>query len=185
MAAQYFQEMNQSISYGTVDNSPPTFGGITGLSANANGSLTISWSEATDVSLTVSYKIYVKAGNTTGLFTPANLVGAAYALSHILYHLEDDSCLVEGVTYHVGVRAVDTAGNETSNTETMSAVSSGVYTNSIATAINSIVSTNVSLSSAVGTLTTDVDNLGLENTALEDTRKKLNNVVGLIVGLSS
>jgi len=145
---QQFTRFNQKVSFGTVDNALPTFGGITGLTANPNGALTVSWSAATDVSLPISYKIYIKAGNATGLFTPTYLALSSFALSHMLYHLPDDSCLVEGVTYHVGVRAVDSAGNETTNTETLSEVSTGVYTDSIATAINALTADTLAIRNA-------------------------------------
>lgn len=157
MSVQYSKKLNQKVSFGATDNAVPTFGGITGLSANANGSLTASWSAATDTSLPISYRVYIQAGSATGLFAPANLALAAFELSYTLYHLPDSSCLVEGSTYYVGVRAVDAVGNETTNTQTQHAVSSGVYTNNISTAINSITTITKALGNISSLIVSEVE----------------------------
>lgn len=116
-----------------VDITPPTFGGITSLIANPNGSVKPSWSAATETGTPpVRYNVYIKKDNATSLFTSANLLLSTPLLTLDLYQTPDGLPLQEQATYFVGVRAVDGVGNESSNTQSLSVISSGVFSQSLA-----------------------------------------------------
>lgn len=112
-----------------LDITPPTFGGITSLSMNSNGSLVASWSAATDASTPVRYNVYIKKGTATGLFSVTPYI--TQGLSIKLYDDADGIRLAYGETYYVGVRAVDSIGNMETNTSSLSAVSTGVFAGEI------------------------------------------------------
>jgi len=131
--AQCFSQMQQMTpSSAITDTTPPTFGGITSLSARPNGSGRASWSAATEsLSLPVRYAVYIQASTATGLFVDSNKVVETEMLSIDIFQLKDGSILQESVTYHVGVRSVDAVGNISSNLETLSFVSVGVLSDSL------------------------------------------------------
>jgi len=122
------------------DVTPPVFGGITGLSANSNGSLTATWSAATDSSPPLTYWIYIQAATATGLFstTVAKIVTVTTA---ILFLDSFNTVLTSGTTYYVGVRAVDSVGNVNTNTVSLSAVSQGVPSTSTNNLLNQLIAT--------------------------------------------
>lgn len=120
------------------DLTPPTFGGVTGLVANANGSLTASWSAATDTSLPVQYDVYIQPTTATGLFVSGNKALSTFGLNIDIFELSDLSLLLNGVVYFVGVRARDAIGNVNPTTASMSATSQGVPSTSILNAIAGI-----------------------------------------------
>lgn len=109
-----------------VDITPPTFAGITSLTAQLDGSLLAAWGAGSDPSTPISYAIYIQASTATGLFNSANIVALTPNLNFRVYQLADGSVLQPGVTYFVGVRARDVIGNSSSNTQSLSAVSNGV-----------------------------------------------------------
>lgn len=123
-----------------VDLTPPTFAGITGLIANPNGSLTASWSAATDDTLPVRYEVYLLANTSVGLFNSNNLQGIARFgdLNHTIYTTADDSPLEKDVVYYVGVRAVDAVGNTETNTLVLSATSSGIADNALSNKVDEL-----------------------------------------------
>lgn len=121
-----------------TDLTPPTFAGITGLSANSNGSLTASWSAATDANTPINYEVYIQAGTATGLFNTANRTLSTFSLSRAIFTLTDGSLLLNGVTYYVGVRARDPLGNLDVNSASLNAVSQGVPESSVLNAIAGI-----------------------------------------------
>jgi hypothetical protein len=140
MYSQYFQDrMEQLVSAACIlDTTPPTFAGITGLVANANGSLTASWTAATDSASPIRYEIYIQALTATGLFVDGNVGNITYQTSHTIFIDAFDAELVAGITYYVGIRAIDAVGNENTSTVSMSAVSTGVPATSILNAIAGI-----------------------------------------------
>jgi len=121
-----------------TDLTPPTFSGITGLVANSNGSLTASWSAASDTATPIAYEIYIQASTAVGLFNVANRTLSTFSLSRAIFALADNSLLLNGTTYYVGVRARDPIGNVDTNTASLSAVSQGVPSTSILNAIAGI-----------------------------------------------
>jgi len=123
----------------TVDTTPPTFAGVTSLTANSNGSFTAAWSAATDVGSPIRYTLFVQASTATGLFADANRmpVGAGNTTATI-YTNAAGTELQSGVTYHVGVRASDPSGNEETNTVSLSAISEGVLVGDIAAILNAL-----------------------------------------------
>jgi len=133
---QYFgQPIIQKLPSASVpDVTAPTFAGITGLAANADGSLTASWSAATDATPPIEYRVYLALGSVSAatLFATTPLVGV-YALSARLYADASNAALVAGSVYTVGVRAADALGNLNTNT--------AVLTQTLATNLYSLVST--------------------------------------------
>ncbi len=109
-----------------IDITPPSFAGITALVANSNGSLQATWGVATDSTPPITYRVYVQAGTAVGLFQPSNLALATTQVTAKIFTLASGSVLISGVTYYVGVKAVDAVGNVDNNTVSMSAISNGV-----------------------------------------------------------
>jgi len=123
----------------TVDSTPPTFAGITGLTQNANGSLTASWSAATDSSPPIEYMVFIQATTATGLFSTIP-VQTVKTLSATIF-TDSLGTLINGTTYHVGVRASDAVGVVETNTVSMSQVSLGVPSTSLINLINGLITT--------------------------------------------
>lgn len=116
-----------------VDLTPPTFAGIDDLVANVNGSILASWLAGSDAgSPPVKYNVYVKKDTATGLFSSGNFLLCTPLLEFNIYQTPDGLALQEQATYHVGVRAVDGLGNESSNTQSLSVVSNGVFEQTLA-----------------------------------------------------
>lgn len=167
MAAQYFAGLfyqstpNASVS----DLTPPTFAGITGTTPNTDGSITASWSPASDATGPIEYNIYIALGvvNAATLFQASNLVKIAPAgtTSTRVFTLADQSTyLVNGQQYTMGVRARDAVNNMDSNTalQTPTAIASGnlpVVLQTLATDLDAVLAaaqtTLESISSAGGT----------------------------------
>lgn len=128
-----------------IDLTPPTFAGITSVTAQLNGSLLAAWSAATDSTTPVSYEVYVQATTATGLFSLSNVAQIVRGLNARIYTLADGTRLQKNVTYFVGVRAIDAVLNRDSNLISMSAISSGVLDDDLATIAASLVSTEALL----------------------------------------
>jgi hypothetical protein len=106
------------------ESTPPTFAGISGLTANPDGSLSASWSAASDTTPPIVYKVYIQANTATGLFSTTPF--ATYATNLKMFTLPSGANLVSGTTYYVGVRATDAFNNSETNSVSMSATSTGV-----------------------------------------------------------
>lgn len=131
MAIYFEQFYQQSASACVVDLTAPTFSGITGLSNNPDGSLTASWGAATDTSNPVRYEVYIQASTATGLFSLSNIQQIVTSTSARIFTLPDLTYLSFGVTYYVGVRAVDAVGNRNTNTASLFVDSLGVLAGTI------------------------------------------------------
>lgn len=121
-----------------VDLTPPTFAGIVSLLAKTNGALAASWAAATDDSEPIRYRVFIKKATATGLFDPGNIALETQKLSVDLFFDALGDVLEYGVTYYVGVRAVDQPGNEDSNSVSLSATSEGVISSEISGILNKI-----------------------------------------------
>lgn len=121
-----------------LDTTPPTFAGIAGLMANADGSVTASWLAASGTPAPLEYEVYIQASTATGLFNSANITTVTRSLLSKIYTMPDGTPLQKNVTYHVGVRARDGIGNLETNTVSQSAVSQGVPDNSIFSIVTDI-----------------------------------------------
>lgn len=111
-----------------IDLTPPTFAGITFLDVESRGQIRSAWSAATDATAPIRYEVYIKASTATGLFSTTNIIAVTPNLQYDIFTLPDGSFLVNGVTYYVGVRAIDGVNNRDSNTLSMSVISTGVLT---------------------------------------------------------
>lgn len=105
-----------------VDITAPTFSGVSSITPNADGSLSVSWSAASDASLPIRYQVYLKKSNSTSLFTDTYLVQITKNLNTRLYVDADLNTLEENATYYVGVRAMDGVGNVETNVVTLNDV---------------------------------------------------------------
>lgn len=111
-----------------TDLTPPTFAGITGLDVESRGQIRANWSAATDPTPPIRYEVYIKASTATGLFNTSNIIAVTPNLQYDIFTLPDGSFLQNGVTYYVGVRAIDGVNNRDNNTVSMSVISTGVLT---------------------------------------------------------
>jgi hypothetical protein len=111
-----------------VDLTPPVFAGITSLDVESRGQIRAGWSAATDPTPPIRYEIYIKASTATGLFNFTNIVALTPNLQYDIYNLPDGSFLQNGVTYFVGIRAIDGVNNRDSNTVSVSVISTGILT---------------------------------------------------------
>ncbi len=111
-----------------VDLIPPTFAGLVLAQVQSRGQIRTSWASASDVSMPIKYEVYIQAGTNVGLFNTTNIVGITDKLQFDTWTTPDGQFLVNGTTYHLGVRAVDGVGNRDGNTVSQSIISTGVFT---------------------------------------------------------
>lgn len=131
--AQYFQGSFESLlpSSCVTDLTAPTFAGISGLIANSDGSLTASWSAATDATTPIRYEVYVQALTSSGLFNSSNIQQIVTGTSARIFTDANLVYLANQVNYFVGVRARDSIGNLNTNTVSDSEISIGVLAGTI------------------------------------------------------
>lgn len=111
-----------------VDLTPPTFAGINFLDVESRGQIRAGWSAASDPTPPIRYEVYIKASTATGLFNTTNIIAVTPNLLYDIFTLPDGSFLQNGVTYFVGVRAIDGVNNRDNNTVSQSVISTGVLT---------------------------------------------------------
>lgn len=109
-----------------TDLTPPTFAGISFLTLGALGQLQAQWLAATDVSVPVSYEVYVKPSTSVGIFNSVNLALVTTQLQASVFALGNGSLLQPGIQYYVGVRAIDAIGNRDNNVVVLSQISPGI-----------------------------------------------------------
>ena len=134
-----------------VDLNPPTFAGITTLVAQANGSLKATWAAATElVSPPIHYKRYIQLASedVADLFNSNNHIISVHHLETYIFTDKNDDALLPGTSYRVGVRAIDAVGNESSNTQSLTAISTGVLTDSLATISQQLYAASLSLAAS-------------------------------------
>jgi len=109
---------------GDQDVTAPTWDSTTGiqtLTALSDSSLNASWNRATDTSTPVRYRIFIQAGTAHDLFEDRNILCDTQDTSFRIYTVGDGlTALASGVTYYVGVRALDAVGNVGTNTTSLS-----------------------------------------------------------------
>lgn len=128
----------------SADTSVPTFAGIASLVANANGSLTASWAAATGTKPNFRYRVYISTSNVPAtLFAGTNIpyVSRNSATSIDIWEDGNGAVLQQGVTYYVGIRAIDAQSFADSNTVMLSAISQGVPATSTNNLLNQLIST--------------------------------------------
>lgn len=115
------------------DLTPPTFSGITALTALTNGALKVEFGSATDASPPINYRVYLKKGQVTAaeLFQSTNRHSEYFQSPAVLISEANGDLLTESY-YTVGVRALDAVGNESSNLELLSVFTPGVLTLTVA-----------------------------------------------------
>lgn len=111
-----------------VDLTPPTFSGINFLDVESRGQIRAGWAVATDPTPPIRYEVYIKASSSSGLFNTANIIAVTPNLQYDIFTMPDGSFLQNGVTYYVGVRAIDGVNNRDANLVSMSVISTGVLT---------------------------------------------------------
>lgn len=111
-----------------IDLTPPTFAGINFLDVESRGQIRAGWSVATDATPPIRYEVYIQAVTSVGLFNLTNIISVTPNLQFDIFNLPDGSFLQNGVTYFVGVRAIDGVNNKDNNTVSQSVISTGVLT---------------------------------------------------------
>jgi hypothetical protein len=109
-----------------LDFTPPTFSGITDLISGSLGQLRAIWGAATDSTLPVRYEVYIQANTSIGLFNLSNLICITDKLQYDIFTLPNGTLLLDGVTYHVGVKSIDGVNNRDNNTVSISLASVGI-----------------------------------------------------------
>jgi hypothetical protein len=117
------QETSQSC---VVDLIAPTFSGISTLFRGTYGQLQATWSAGSDISLPLRYEVYVQANTATNLFNVANISYITSQLQADIFALGNGTLLQNGVTYYVGVRAIDAVGNRENNIVSLSTTTTGI-----------------------------------------------------------
>lgn len=148
----FFGAITQKTSNSSlVDNTPPTFSGVTSATQNANGSITVAWGSVTEAqSNPVDFNVYVALGSVDAvtLFVTGNLVQIApsSASATKVYTLADQTTYLKaGQIYTFGVRAKDAVGNINTNTAIMTASSLGVLEEGVAEYVRQITTVTASL----------------------------------------
>lgn len=120
----------------------PTFGGITALNQNLDGSLQASWLAVTLVpNPPVRYEVYVQQGSATNLFNIMNLQSITPKLTQKISEDAAGNPLQFNRTYFVGIRAVDAYGNRETNLISLSQTITYANFNTVASAVWDIVRT--------------------------------------------
>jgi len=134
MASQYFAgEFKQRLpEYCIVDTTPPVFAGITNATPSEDGSIEVEFAAATSPKNPVDYHVYIALGSVSPLvlFQDSNIAVhlPAGVLSGRVFLLADQQTyLVNGQVYTLGVRANDAYGYKDSNVviEVVTAIASG------------------------------------------------------------
>jgi len=129
-----------------LDITPPTFAGITGLVQNADGSLTASWGAATDANSPVRFVVYLQKTTATGLFSTANALPLNTYQTSLTFDRDVAGLPLQvGVTYFVGVRAVDPSGNFETNVVSLSVAATGPTAPAIYQYIQNLLGRGVSI----------------------------------------
>ena len=121
-----------------IEIAPPVFAGIASLTARPNGSLRATFLPAIDDTLPIRYRVYIQAATATNLFLAVNRAIEAFNSPIDIFMLADGSLLQAGITYYVGIRALDGNGREETNTVSLNAVSVGVLTDDLSTIANNL-----------------------------------------------
>ena len=127
-----------------VDLTPPTFAGISSLITGSLGQVRAGWAAATDPSAPIRYEIYIRHTTPAGLFTSPNLLASTGQLQYDIFTLPNGDLLQSGLTYYVGVRAVDGVGNRDTNVVTMTITTVGISAGGTEYGINGVFSVNES-----------------------------------------
>lgn len=148
----------------TIDSTPPTFGGITSVTPQSDGTFTVTWSAATSTKTPVRYEIYVSLGvvASAALFVTANRVAFAPGLltSWRVGWLRDQiTYFINGQIYTFGVRAVDSQNYSSSNVQliTSTAIASGNIGGVFQTVATNLQNTETAFSADVDRFEDDLD----------------------------
>jgi hypothetical protein len=90
------------------------------------GQIRATWLPGTDLSLPVSYEIYIKPNTSFDLFQTSNIAVVTRQLSYDIFSLPIGALLQSGITYYVGVRAIDAVGNRDTNTIILNQTTPGI-----------------------------------------------------------
>jgi hypothetical protein len=154
MASQFFGDYfkHKVANAAITDLTPPTFGGITGLTPLGNGALSVNATPGTDALSPIRYEIYISTSNV-GLFSLSNICSVVTSFPANVFQ-DASGVLLSNQLYYVGVRAVDNVGNRETNTAILSATSLGVSSASVLGQLTQI--NNLIGSPASGTVSLDL-----------------------------
>lgn len=109
-----------------IDTSPPLFAGIQSLSILPLGVIRASWAAASDPTLPIRYETYIQAYSEAGLFNSSNIVAITDKLLVDIFATPDGAFVQSGITYHIGVRALDGVSNRDSNLVSLTTTTPGI-----------------------------------------------------------
>lgn len=153
MASQFFSGLfSQKTSQAClIDITPPTFAGVQSITPNNDGSFTVAWNIATDLSGPIKYNIYVALGvvSAAALFVSQNISKVVKGVlnSRIITLGDQSTYFINGQVYTIGVRAEDGVGQIETNSVLISstAIGSGNLSSVFQTIAASLVVTDANL----------------------------------------
>lgn len=163
--SQYFSgHFDQNLpNAAIVNNTAPTFSGVSSVTPNASGAFGVAWSAASGAAATpIRYEIYVALGTVlaAALFNSSNLVKVVQGVtSSFVDTLGDQTTyFVNGQTYTFGVRAVSAVGVSDNNTavSTSTAIGSGNVPVALQTAITDLEASKVSIQNSASLIAATV-----------------------------
>lgn len=127
---------------------PPVFAGIVSATANNDGSITAAWAAGTTVNPPIEYRVYIALGSVGAgaLFSAGNLaqiIPAGVLQARLFFLGNQQTYLLKGQVYTLGVWAADAYGNVSSNLAVQTATATGVDPNVLPT-IQGLFATNSS-----------------------------------------
>jgi len=170
----YFKNVayNKSPSACQLDSTPPTFSGVQSLTPNADGTITVNWNTATDLSSPIYYEVFIALGSVpaSNLFAlnPTRIIRGAITTRVGLLH-DQATYLLNGQIYTIGVRARDGVGNLNTNTSilTTTAIGSGNLASVFQTISTSLTAASTNFDSNLVTLDSEITALSTNVTDME------------------
>jgi hypothetical protein len=187
MATQFSRTSVQKISlYGVDQLTAPSFGGITSVNANADGSFTLNWAAATAPSgcvTPIEYITYIALGSVSSatLFQSSNIYSYTPFgnLSAKVFTLANGTTyLIRGQVYTFGVRAKSATGISENGTAilTETAIGSGNLPQIFQDLANSLTSIEQDLAQDHVDLAADIVDLQNENVDLANSITTLDGI---------
>ena len=165
----------------TPSITPPVFAGITGTTANNDGSITASWSAGTAVNPPIQYVVYIVSGSVSAgtLFQSGNIqkiVPAGTTSTKVFLLSDQTTFLVNGNQYTLGVRARDAYGN--TETNVVLSVATAISSGNLATILQSI---STSLAATDASIAASASNISSSATDIDDASSVITQAASIVI----
>lgn len=116
---------------GAADSTLPTFGGVTSVTSNSDGSFTVAWSAGSTTKTPLEYHIYIGLGALpaatlfSGTTYKATIAPGTQTSRRVFLLADGSTYFVNGQQYTFGVRAVDAFGFMDSNVAVINSTAIG------------------------------------------------------------